>query len=361
VKRSPTKRAPDAGDSAQSQAVFYAFSFFQLDGFAVPAPAQVTQTVSLLIAKPSKLMLKKLLITFLVSLVLVSCGSQDLNSSQPPSSTIAVKTPLIAFTETATPTVEKSATPFPDEKSLKAITDDGNWEISVLLGYESTIQVASVGGKIKWVLDEKTLPDILLGQLWNYKTSNDRNSLFFGLNSYQSETIILHRWPPSYGLYKLDLTDGKVETILKPHIDSSSHVTYGYFALSPDESQMIYSWWDEPSIIIRNVATLEEQIVSLPENYQVAGPFVWSPNGKFIIFTMWSNVWDYPTDFQVARLGLDDRAIHSLYSDNEENRFFIPTEWVKEDLVYFVDRRTNEQWQINPFTGQLQERISTTP
>jgi len=28
-----------------SQAVFYAFSFFWLDGFAVPAPAQVTQTV----------------------------------------------------------------------------------------------------------------------------------------------------------------------------------------------------------------------------------------------------------------------------------------------------------------------------
>ena len=28
-----------------SQAVFYALSFSQLDGFAVPAPAQVTQTV----------------------------------------------------------------------------------------------------------------------------------------------------------------------------------------------------------------------------------------------------------------------------------------------------------------------------
>ena len=29
----------------QSQAVSYALAFFQLDGFAVPAPAQVTQTV----------------------------------------------------------------------------------------------------------------------------------------------------------------------------------------------------------------------------------------------------------------------------------------------------------------------------
>jgi len=29
-----------------SQAVFYALAFFWLDGFAVPAPAQVTQTVS---------------------------------------------------------------------------------------------------------------------------------------------------------------------------------------------------------------------------------------------------------------------------------------------------------------------------
>jgi hypothetical protein len=34
-----------------SQAVFYAFSFFWLDGFAVPAPAQVTQTVRPLLAK----------------------------------------------------------------------------------------------------------------------------------------------------------------------------------------------------------------------------------------------------------------------------------------------------------------------
>jgi hypothetical protein len=30
----------------KSQAVSYALAFFQLDGFAVPAPAQVTQTVS---------------------------------------------------------------------------------------------------------------------------------------------------------------------------------------------------------------------------------------------------------------------------------------------------------------------------
>jgi hypothetical protein len=33
-----------------SQTVFYAFSFFWLDGFAVPAPAQVTQTVGLPLA-----------------------------------------------------------------------------------------------------------------------------------------------------------------------------------------------------------------------------------------------------------------------------------------------------------------------
>ena len=32
----------------KSQAFFYALSFFQLDGFAVPAPAQVTQAVSTL-------------------------------------------------------------------------------------------------------------------------------------------------------------------------------------------------------------------------------------------------------------------------------------------------------------------------
>ncbi len=34
-----------------SQAVSYALAFFRLDGFAVPAPAQVTQTVSRLLVK----------------------------------------------------------------------------------------------------------------------------------------------------------------------------------------------------------------------------------------------------------------------------------------------------------------------
>jgi hypothetical protein len=36
---------PTLGSLRQSQAVFYALLFFQLDGFAVPAPARVTQTV----------------------------------------------------------------------------------------------------------------------------------------------------------------------------------------------------------------------------------------------------------------------------------------------------------------------------
>jgi hypothetical protein len=35
----------------KSQAVFYASAFSQSDGFAVPAPAQVTQTVGRLVMK----------------------------------------------------------------------------------------------------------------------------------------------------------------------------------------------------------------------------------------------------------------------------------------------------------------------
>ena len=38
----------------KSQAVSYTLSFFQLDGFAVPAPAQVTQAVGWLLAKQTQ-------------------------------------------------------------------------------------------------------------------------------------------------------------------------------------------------------------------------------------------------------------------------------------------------------------------
>ena len=53
AKKRPTKHAPDTGALRvrKSQAVSYALPFFWLDGFAVPAPAQVTQTVGWLTSK----------------------------------------------------------------------------------------------------------------------------------------------------------------------------------------------------------------------------------------------------------------------------------------------------------------------
>jgi hypothetical protein len=42
---------PTLGILARFQAFFYALAFFWLDGFAVPAPARVTQTVRRLIGK----------------------------------------------------------------------------------------------------------------------------------------------------------------------------------------------------------------------------------------------------------------------------------------------------------------------
>ena len=40
-----TKRALDAGESARFSSVFSTSAFFSVDGFAVSAPAQVTQAV----------------------------------------------------------------------------------------------------------------------------------------------------------------------------------------------------------------------------------------------------------------------------------------------------------------------------
>ena len=45
IKAAQQSAHPTLGILRQSQAVSYAFSFFWLDGFAVPTPAQVTQTV----------------------------------------------------------------------------------------------------------------------------------------------------------------------------------------------------------------------------------------------------------------------------------------------------------------------------
>ncbi|MFN8414184.1 MAG: hypothetical protein U0Z26_17520 [Anaerolineales bacterium] len=44
-KNCPTKRAPDAGEPAAISSIFTRLIIFLADGFAVPAPAQVTQAV----------------------------------------------------------------------------------------------------------------------------------------------------------------------------------------------------------------------------------------------------------------------------------------------------------------------------
>ena len=44
-----TKRGSDAGESAAIPSIFLRLNIFQLDGFAVPAPAQVTQTAGQLL------------------------------------------------------------------------------------------------------------------------------------------------------------------------------------------------------------------------------------------------------------------------------------------------------------------------
>ncbi|MDP1614501.1 MAG: hypothetical protein Q8L68_01750, partial [Methylococcales bacterium] len=49
---------PTLGSLRTSQAFFYALSFFWLDGFAVPAPARVTQTVGRLSVSHQKVLRK---------------------------------------------------------------------------------------------------------------------------------------------------------------------------------------------------------------------------------------------------------------------------------------------------------------
>jgi len=45
MKKRPTQRALDAGESARFTGIFHASAFFSSDGVPPPAPAQVTHTV----------------------------------------------------------------------------------------------------------------------------------------------------------------------------------------------------------------------------------------------------------------------------------------------------------------------------
>ena len=84
-----------------SQAVFYALSFSQLDGFAVPAPAQVTQTVRRWCKTVSGILQKTVFLVSIFLTFLVSCTFLERDETQ--SNSTAKDVSSVMLTQLAKP------------------------------------------------------------------------------------------------------------------------------------------------------------------------------------------------------------------------------------------------------------------
>jgi hypothetical protein len=284
------------------------------------------------------------------------------NSDTPTKTPAKTLTPILPsktpFPATLTKTIQNTATDFPEELSYSYSSPDGNWIVHESLGDGPHVQVTSKDGKTKWIVGHKDVEPIFGAEFnWTYFC---KDAIYFGIGPENYEIQVLQRFPPSYSLYRLDLADGSISSILAAKNGQVGLPIFTYFDLSGDENKLVYSRWYEHSIIIQDLRSKSEKTVSLPEEYLIAGAFSWSPNNSSIVLTMWKDDYALSTDFAVVRLDVDTLTIKILLQDKQTKYFLVPVRWFDENNILLEDRRYGNYYEMNVFSGNLTPHPTAT-
>lgn len=264
-------------------------------------------------------------------------------------------TPKPKIPKTETP--QYTATDFPDERQYSFSSPDGKWIWHELFDWLEA-QVISKDQKTKWVITYKDVKPIY-GTDFNWFWFR-KDAVYFGIGPENYEIQILQRSPISYSLYRLDLTNGLIAPILEVKYDNNKSPIETYFDVSTDETKVVYSRWYERTIIIRDLNDLAEEVISLPTDYLIAGPLLWSLDDTYIILTMWKDDYELSIDYAVARLDTETLSLSILLQENETKYFLVPYYWIDENNIVLIDRRYGNNWEMNTTSGRLKPYPTAT-
>lgn len=287
----------------------------------------------------------------------------EVKTTPSPAITRTGKAPLMSATPSKTPLssitpqkLQSTPTDIPEERRYSYSSPDGDWVVHEALGDTPNAQVISKDGKTKFVISYNDVEPIY-GTQFNWVDFR-QDAVYFGIGPVNYEIQILQRFPPSYSLYRLDLTNGMISNTLE--VKMKRFPVYTYFDLSTDETQLVYSRWYENTIVIRDLGNLSEKTLPLPTDYLIAGAFSWSPEDDTIVFTMWKDDYELSTDFAVAKIDLNTLSISILLQDNETKYFLVAVKWLDEQNVILEDRRYGNYWEMNIVSGKLKPYTPAT-
>ena len=329
----------------------------------------------------------KLRILVCISLFLVACQIQTLPNRT--TTEIVIATPT--FFQTITPVFLPSSTPTrimsPTSAETQLCQQSGYLGLST--DHATTIRFSP---KNKWMFilcqqnsnGKVTYPFILSktngGKFWkvdmgnvasdfidefpsvNYYPfywTNDEKTLYISTSLPCPDSFECWVYEDGEALYKLDLENQKLFTVLPPYI-SSPRSSYA-FSISPDESFIVFVDQATPSVIyIQSLFSGEEEIVKLSEEVLKTGAFVWSLDSQSIAFStlqkskgdFFSSIYFYqiPTK-QLSRLLEDHPGVlfPNRMALDEQHQV---KHWHTPDILY-IESVEQGYWYLNVRTRQL--------
>jgi hypothetical protein len=281
---------------------------------------------------------------------LASCVGSP--STQMPPPTLAT-TASPAATATMTPgRTETPSSPTP-EITFTSTSPDGKWAAqgaampATDAGTRHVwLDVSKVDGTVEWrVVDEWSAQ--ALGQTTPkpFAWSQDERYLYF-------TNFGVPDGCPGFvngsDFHRVDLSDGSVTEVV-PGVGF-------WLSLSPDESKLAYVGYRNRGLVVRDLATGEEQEVALDSDVEDAqlGHVVWSPDGTRLVLTAGFDLCGPQEARTHSITGVDlSKGTHTTLIERDI-RLFITQAWHTPDYVLLTDN-LDRGWEMNVNTGEVKQ------
>lgn len=319
------------------------------------------------------------LVVGFVALVIHGCNASPQTPASSTVTQISVSSPVISAslvasvqpTQTATtaststpqasasPTQSVTPTPSPTWPPLvkinnRSVSPDGRWTFTAEyeLGNEVfRVRVFEEGNG--WVF---TATPETTWEIWGifsiYRWSIDGRHVYFQAIPFQQ---VGHWYGEAYSLLRMDLETGHVDVVFKVNKRQDGFVVPTSLSLSPDEKEIAYR--QTGALVIRNLATGEEQQIAVSGPYGVGGSYLWSPDGNQIVLALAQCRADYGDCFKtapytsIALIDVASEDVTVLYGP--DSRTLDPIGWTETGDVLIRDRFRRESLILDLNTTEL--------
>jgi hypothetical protein len=242
------------------------------------------------------------------------------------------------------------------------LSPDKRWTAVVCADNEIYTKISDESSNLVWKLPALDTEDVNPGPEWflePYHWSADGYYLYLVPSCLCSIDSPSLRFKDGFGLYRLTLADGQLDTWFEPS-DS------GYaFSFSPDSRLFVFGDTENrQQIYLRNLISGTETILTFKEKYDSVGRFLWANDISELIIVAGVSGWTYfENDFSLFLYELHSDTL-TLLIDNDERRLIpyrppqfdeagFKQSWISKDILLLSESYSDSVWELNIRTGEL--------